>query len=86
MVDQFVPKKIGAVLQIKDLFMTGCRPLSLADIRHAMPALEASQISMALCYLMRKQQVRRESIDNPRAKARKKIWLYTYQGEASNAS
>lgn len=80
-----MPRRIGAVRMVQDLFMTGCRPLSLCGIRRAIPSLKSSQISMALCYLMRRQKLERESISNPVEKARKSVWLYTYKG-GTNAS
>lgn len=67
-----------AVTKIRNLFRERAKPLSITDIREALPDLKASQISMTLCYFMRQRYVQREQVDNPRPKERKKVWLYAY--------
>lgn len=67
-----------AVTKIRTLFREASKPLSITDIRQAIPELKPSQISMTLCYFMRQKYVIREQVDNPRPKERKKVWLYTY--------
>ncbi len=67
-----------AVTKIRTLFREAAKPLSITDIRQAIPELKPSQISMTLCYFMRQKYVIREQVDNPRPKERKKVWLYTY--------
>lgn len=67
-----------AVTKIRNLFRERARPLSITEIREALPDLKANQISMTLCYFMRQRYVQREQIDNPRPKERKKVWVYTY--------
>ena len=90
--DFFMSENNGsqAVTKIRALFRTANKPLCITDIREAIPELKPSQISMTLCYFMRQKYVKRESIDNPRPKERKKVWLYTYSDqrfiEAQNAS
>jgi hypothetical protein len=90
--DFFMSENVGsqAVTKIRALFRNANKPLCITDIREAIPELKPSQISMTLCYFMRQRYVIRESIDNPRPKERKKIWLYTYSDqrflEVSNAN
>jgi hypothetical protein len=72
------PKGSQAVTKIRTLFREAAKPLSITDIRQAIPELQPSQISMTLCYFMRQKYVIREQVDNPRPKERKKIWQYTY--------
>lgn len=72
-------QRTGAVPKIKQVFVEANKPLSLTDIRFALPELKSSQISSLLCYLMRQNKVTREKIDNPLQKRRKSVWQYTYQ-------
>lgn len=67
-----------SVTKIRQLFRTSNRALSLADIRSALPELDANKISMTLCYLMRQKYCTRTQIDNPSTKSRRKVWLYEY--------
>lgn len=85
-----IKQRSQAVTKIRDLFREQAKPLSITDIRLALPDLKASQISMTLCYLMRQKYVVREQADNPRPKERKKVWVYTYSDkrylEVTNAN
>ena len=52
--------------------------LTLAQIKDFAPDLRNSEISMALCYLMRQRYLTREQVDNPSRLGRRKIWQYKY--------
>jgi len=54
--------------------------MTLAEIQKIAETLQASEISMALCYLMRQRYLSRELVENT-SKGRKQIWLYTYHAE-----
>ncbi len=56
-------------------------PLTLMTIRTKLQDLRASEISMALCYLMRQRYLTREKIANSQAKGRKEVWSYRYHAE-----
>jgi hypothetical protein len=60
------------------LFRSANKPLSITDIREAIPELKPSQISMTLCYFMRQRYMTREQIANEQSVGRKKVWLYTF--------
>lgn len=71
----------NAVTKIRALFREKQTPLTITNIREALPELKPSQISMTLCYLLRGKYVVREQIDNPRPKERHKVWQYTYSDQ-----
>ena len=68
----------NAASKIRDVFKSAQSPLTLTDIRHALPELKSSQISMALCYFMRQRYMSREQIKNEQSRGRKTVWLYTF--------
>lgn len=71
----------NAASKIKQIFQSANGPLTLTDIRQALPELKSSQISMALCYFMRQRYMTREQIKNEQSRGRKNVWLYTYYTE-----
>ena len=75
----------NAATKVRDIFTLTQRAMTLSEIRQAQPDLKASQISMALCYLMRQRYVTREPVKNELAKGRKNVWLYTYYKEKQPA-
>lgn len=64
--------------KVREVFQAAQAPLTLTDIKVAMPELKSSQISMALCYFMRQRYMTRKEIENEQSKGRKKVWLYTF--------
>lgn len=68
----------NAARKVREIFLAESKPLTLRDIRSAVPELKASQISMSLCYFMRQRYMTREQIPNERNKGRKNVWLYTF--------
>lgn len=52
--------------------------LTLAQIKDFASDLANSEISMALCYLMRQRYLTREQVDNPARLGRRKVWQYKY--------
>lgn len=68
----------NAATKIRDVFKSADGPLTLTDIRHALPELKPSQISMGLCYFMRQRYMTREPIKNEQSRGRKTVWLYTF--------
>jgi len=53
----------------------------LTQIKEFHPELQASEISMALCHLMRLKHLSRVQVPNPSPKGRKVIYKYTYHPE-----
>mgnify|MGYP003350995982 CR=1 FL=1 len=75
------PSGSNAVTKIRAVFRDKQQPLTITNIREALPELKPSQISMTLCYLLRTKYVVREQIENPRPKERHKVWQYTYSDQ-----
>jgi predicted transcriptional regulator len=68
----------NAASKVRSIFKSADNALTLTDIRQALPELKSSQISMALCYLMRQRYMTRKQIKNEQSRGRKTVWLYTY--------
>jgi hypothetical protein len=68
----------NATVKVKDVFQAAQCPLTLANIKDAMPELKSSEISMALMYFVKQGHLSREQIDNESGKGRKKVWLYQF--------
>jgi hypothetical protein len=71
-------KKSNAVTNIRNVFRSNNIPMTLNDIKKALPDLKPNEISMTLCYFLRQRYVKRELIENTIPKERKKVWIYTY--------
>lgn len=70
-------KSVNAVTRVRKAFLKACVPQTLLNIQTE-TGLNASEVSMALCYLKKYRFVTREMIDNPTGKGRPQVWLYTY--------
>jgi hypothetical protein len=68
----------NAVRKVREVFRAAQCPLTLVEIREAMPELKQSQISMALCYFKRQRYVTREPVKNENIKGRRTVWMYTF--------
>lgn len=68
----------NATVKVKEVFKAAQCPLTLVDIKTALPELKASEISMSLCYFMKGRYLSREQIANPNTVGRKKVWLYHF--------
>lgn len=64
--------------RIRKLFIDNKKPFTLAQINEIYPDLKPTQISMALCYLMRNRYLSREQVPNEKKMGRKSIYVYTY--------
>jgi hypothetical protein len=70
-----------AASKLRTLLKTKTEPVTLTAIKEVYPELKASQISMALCYLMKNRYVTRQKVPSNLARGRKEIWSYTYHSE-----
>lgn len=70
-------KSVNAVRRVRMAFDKAGAPQTLLNIQTE-TGLNASEVSMALCYLKKYRFVTREMIDNPTGKGRPQVWLYTY--------
>ena len=68
----------NATRNVRAIFEAAQCPLTLTDVKLAMPELKSNQVSMAMCYFLRKGEVTREQIESPLNVGRKKVWLYTH--------
>ena len=70
----------NAASKVRALFVDKDEPLTLCKIK-AETGLKASEVSMALNYLMRYKWLSREFIKNPDRTNRFHVWEYTYHHE-----
>jgi hypothetical protein len=71
----------NASVKVRKVFQDFSSELTLTQIREYLPELKASEVSMALCYLMRMRYLTRNAIENNSPKQRKSVWQYTYHAE-----
>ena len=69
-----------AAMKVRELFQDHQHPLTLTDIKTFSPELKASEISMALCYLMKQRYLSRQELDST-TRGRRKVWQYSYHSE-----
>ena len=67
--------------KVRQSFVLQQKPLTLAEIKVIHPDLQASEISMALSYLMRQGYLTRVQVPNTNPKGRKVVFKYTYHKE-----
>lgn len=71
----------NASVKVRKVFQDFSPVLTLSQIREHLPELKASEVSMALCYLMRMRYLSRNPLENNQPKQRKSVWQYTYHSE-----
>ena len=71
----------NASVKVRKVFQDFSSELTLTQIREHLPELKASEVSMALCYLMRMRYLTRSAVENNSPKQRKSVWQYTYHAE-----
>jgi len=67
-----------AASTVKEVLQNYHGKITLAELASRTPQLKPSEVSMALCYLMKMRHLTRELTDNRTPKSRKQVWLYTY--------
>jgi hypothetical protein len=70
-----------AASKLRTLLKTKTEPVTITAIKEVYPELKASQISMALCYLMKNRYLTRQKVPSNASRGRKEIWSYTYHAE-----
>jgi len=75
--------KVNAVTKVRANFGLSSQPLLLSQIQDS-TGLKATEVSMALSYLLKRSELTRELIANPAGKGRAFIWSYSYIGKAVN--
>ena len=68
----------NASSKVRSLFKSHNPVLTLSQILEQAPDLKGSEVSMALCYLMRQRYVTRKQVPNTASVGRKQVWEYTY--------
>jgi hypothetical protein len=71
----------NAASKLHNLFKANKESFTLASIKKVYPDLKPSQISMALCYLMKQRYLSRVAIQSNLVKGRKEVWQYSYHPE-----
>lgn len=71
----------NASSKVRTLFKNHNPVLTLSQILEQAPELKGSEVSMALCYLMRQRYVTRKQIPNNSPIGRKNVWEYTYHNK-----
>jgi len=70
-------EKLGAVAKVRLVFQVLQKPLTLREINNFDSSLKVTEISMALCYLLKQRYATREKIPATSI-GRKLVYLYTY--------
>lgn len=68
--------KVSAAIRVRKAFQDSQDSLSLSKIQ-ASTGLKDTEVSMSLCYLLKRNEITRELVANPSGKGRKQVWLYT---------
>ena len=68
----------NSVAKIRGLFIQKPVSMTLNEINKELPELKPSDISMALCYLLKQRYLQRALVANTTPKERKSVWQYTY--------
>lgn len=71
----------NASVKVRKVFQDFSPVLTLSQIREHLPELKSSEVSMALCYLMRMRYLTRSAVENNLPKQRKSVWQYTFHAE-----
>jgi predicted transcriptional regulator len=69
--------KGNAVKKVREFLVNQRHPFTYTDIARNCD-LNATEISMALCHLIKLKYAIREQVANPNPKGRRIIWQYTY--------
>jgi len=72
-----IEPKGNAVKKVREFLVNQQTPFTYADILKNCD-LNATEISMALCHLVKMKFAVREKIPNPHPRGRRNIWQYTY--------
>ena len=70
-------QSVNAVKRVRQAFEKAGIPQTLKKIQIE-TGLEAPEVSMALCYLLKSRFVTRQEIPNPEGKGRASVWMYSY--------
>lgn len=67
----------NAAVKVRKVLRDAPSPLTLKQIKLAVPELQSNEISMALCYLMRQRYLTRDLVPNESI-GRKSVWQYIF--------
>lgn len=67
-----------AANKVRTLLSNTPHRMTFSQVRKELPELLENEVSMALCYLLRKGFVSREQVPNPINKGRKMVWEYKF--------
>lgn len=72
---------VNAAKKVRAVFVLSNTPLLLSQVQ-TQTGLKAPEVSMALTYLLKRNELAREQITNPTGKGRSTLWSYTYTPKA----
>lgn len=67
-----------AAHKVRTLLSATPHRMTFSQVRKELPDLLENEVSMALCYLLRKGFVTRMQVPNPTNKGRKMVWEYEF--------
>jgi len=72
---------VNAVKKVRAVFVESSTSLLLSQVQ-AQTGLKAPEVSMALTYLLKRNELAREQIANTTGKGRSTFWSYTHTPKA----
>jgi hypothetical protein len=66
--------------------LIGIEPMTIASIKRALPELTPPQISMSLCYLLKRKVIKRQYADRTATFGRARVWAYTVQSPSGSCA
>jgi hypothetical protein len=60
--------------------------MTIASIKRALPELTPPQISMSLCYLLKRKVIKRQYADRTASTGRAKVWAYTVSSPSQSCA
>jgi hypothetical protein len=72
-------ERSGSIGKVRSAITTELTTIQNITQKH--PGLSPEQVSMALCYLLKRKYVEREQVDRQTGFGRKKVWAYRLQSK-----
>jgi hypothetical protein len=77
-------ERSGSIGKVRSAITTELTTIQNITQKH--PELSPEQVSMALCYLLKRKYVEREQVDRQTGFGRKKVWAYRLQSKGNSSS
>lgn len=76
-------ERSGSIGKVRSAITTELTTIQNITQKH--PDLSPEQVSMALCYLLKRKYVEREQVDRQTGYGRKKVWAYRLQSKGNSS-